>query len=344
MPRTPTTTNTTVEWEERVTDPDSDSLTLSLVLDAVDDGSGFTSDGTDSSNLSWLSFTKTANTLNDGTLENLVNIVADKSGLTQGYKYRFKITADDGTTAVPRTFTLNVRKPPSLSGEKFYQHTRSESGYFTLSTPYDLDTATSQKQSISNANGRAQAHSISPNGKKWFQADRKDGSLWEFTLSTRWDISTASVETQIGLTSLGSFAEFNAVGLTFTNGGKTLVVGSNGGKFIQLTLGTPYDISTYSVDANLDKPFNGRQVGQCRWGMDGKRFYEGDEGSGTIYQTDIGTAYDLTSTKTAAGSYSNGSIYPRHLLWRPNGEEVVLIEGVDVVFGLYSVSTPWDIA
>jgi hypothetical protein len=149
MTRTPTTTDTTVEWQERVTDPDSGSLTLSLTLDAVDDGSGFTNDGTDSGNLSWLSFTKTTNTLNDGTFEALVDIVANKSGLQQGYTYRFKITADDGTTAVDRTFTLSIERPPIQQGITAFVF-NGDSGGLEKTSP-DHSTSPTQITATSNA-------------------------------------------------------------------------------------------------------------------------------------------------------------------------------------------------
>ena len=107
------------EWSERVTDFHGDDLTVSLTLDAVDDGSGFTDDGRSSSNVSWLDFSVTEATLSDGTREEILNISAQKSGLQDGYRYRFKVTASDGVSYNPvqeRTFRMDVTSdsPPEV--------------------------------------------------------------------------------------------------------------------------------------------------------------------------------------------------------------------------------------
>jgi len=186
MSRTPTTTSTTVEWQERVTDPDSDSLTLSLTLDAVDDGTGFTSQGTDSSSLSWLSFTKTTSTLNDGTLEALVDIVANKSGLQQGYTYRFKVTADDGTTAVDRTFTLSIEKPPAYKGDIFYGATGSNLYKHSLTGQYDASSVTAQISSASypsTSPSDVESMMVSPDGNTILVGTNNNGA-YQYNLTS----------------------------------------------------------------------------------------------------------------------------------------------------------------
>lgn len=99
-----------LEWSERVTDFDGDSLSVSLELDAIDDGSGWTQQDTDSSNIGWLSFTTIKDTLPDGTREAVVEVEADSTQLTAGNSYRFEILADDGVNTETRRFKLDVVK------------------------------------------------------------------------------------------------------------------------------------------------------------------------------------------------------------------------------------------
>jgi len=97
------------EWTERVTDINGTDLTVTLTLDEVDDGSGFTSDGRSASNIPWLSFSVTENTLSDGTREEILEINAQKSGIQDGFTYRFTVTASDGVSYNPvqeRTFDV----------------------------------------------------------------------------------------------------------------------------------------------------------------------------------------------------------------------------------------------
>jgi len=96
----------TFEWQERVTDVNGDSLTITLILDAIDDGTGYSDDGRDSSSISWLDFTTTTNTINGDETEVLVDITADAASLNSGYKYRFEIKADDGFGESSRTFVV----------------------------------------------------------------------------------------------------------------------------------------------------------------------------------------------------------------------------------------------
>jgi hypothetical protein len=141
-----------LEWTERVTDADGDTVATSLVLDAINDGNGFTSDGRDSSNVSWLSYSVRSNILNDGTKETLLDIEVDKTQLQVGYIYRFKATADDGIKAVDRIFTLSIRKP---GGEYLHIGNPNNMWYRTLGTPYDIlsTTNTSSFEKLTDSTG-----------------------------------------------------------------------------------------------------------------------------------------------------------------------------------------------
>lgn len=68
MARSPTTNSQgNIEWTEKATAPDGDSLVISLKLDAIDSGSGFAPQNTDSSNLSWLDYSTSSVIKSDGS-------------------------------------------------------------------------------------------------------------------------------------------------------------------------------------------------------------------------------------------------------------------------------------
>jgi hypothetical protein len=333
MPRTPTTTNTTVEWEERVTDPDSDSLTLSLVLDAVDDGSGFTTDGTDSSNLSWLSFTKTTNTLSDGTLEVLVNIVADKSGLEQGYAYRFKITADDGTTAVDRTFTLSIQKPPLYSGNSFIylENTTNIVIKLDASSPYDTKSLspsglTYDPQIISNS-----GIYISPDGTKMYISSEVNTNIEHYTLNTAWDPSTATLQND---------EQFDEAvkDIWFKNEGDVFYIPaeSNNG-VIQYTLTTNWDLTTRGP--GVTENMGGRYISHLTFGENGKNFIVcGNDGF--VHYT-LSTAWDIT-TKQEQGTLATTNNYDSFAI-NPNGKVLYKISG-DPAIDIFEFDSPYELS
>jgi len=117
-----------LEWSEKVVHPEGSSMSISLQLDAVDQGSGFSSDGRDSSEVSWLSFSTQENTLPDGSLEKVVTIAANEAQLSKGNLYRFSLFAYDGDSVSAQKTDLTVRDPRfyNISGQE--DKYRSENG------------------------------------------------------------------------------------------------------------------------------------------------------------------------------------------------------------------------
>jgi len=97
-----------LEWSETVTDANGDSPSITVKLDAVDSGAGFQDRSTLASNVSWLDYTVSENTLGDGTVEATINLTADRSELTSGTKYRIRITAQSSGQADTSFTTLEV--------------------------------------------------------------------------------------------------------------------------------------------------------------------------------------------------------------------------------------------
>jgi hypothetical protein len=331
MPRTPTTTDTTVEWEERVTDPDSESLTLSLVLDAVDDGSGFTTDGTDSSNLSWLSFTKTANTLNDGTLENLVNIVADKSGLNQGYTYRFKITADDGTTAVDRTFTLSIEEPPPTGNFAVAGANNAETLY-ELGTEYDLST---RSQASTQPSVVTSSFFIKPDGNKFWTTSEGTGDVEEWSLGSSYDFSNENF--------VASFSIGFAEDIFWKPGGSRFwLIENSDGSIIEYSCTTAWDITSRTKETSKDLPTSyGTGV---HWKPDGTQFFYSNQSDDTVYRYGVSTKWTIVDgiTQEQTAGNTNLGVLMYGIALRNDGSELWIADGNNGIAYL-TLSTSWDI-
>lgn len=100
--------NQLLEWTETVSDVDGDFITFDLILKEVNDGSGFTEQNTDSSDLEWLSY-ETNNTPNkDGSRDYTVRILADANSLVENFEYKFELIASDPLADVSRTVILSV--------------------------------------------------------------------------------------------------------------------------------------------------------------------------------------------------------------------------------------------
>jgi len=193
--------NGNIVWTDRVVDADGDSLSISLKLKGIDDGSGLTPDGRDSTNISWLSFTKQENSLQNGALETLVEISADRGELDSGSVYKFELQADDGGFVTTKEIDLQVRPPEfvSLMGQedRFRQdngnridqggtgrivaHTKFESDLDLeyVSAPVDVDNPTFD-QSISDISLGKKTHqfffNVSPDTLYAFRVTAKFGA------------------------------------------------------------------------------------------------------------------------------------------------------------------------
>ena len=115
---------------------------------------------------------------------------------------------------------------------------------YTLSTPFDLSTASYDTVAfdVSSQDSLPQGVAFNSNGSKMYVVGASNGSLYQYTLSTPFDLSTASYDTvAFDVSSQDSSpqgVEFNS------NGSRMYVVGNNSDSLYQYTLSTPFDLST----------------------------------------------------------------------------------------------------
>ena len=173
----------------------------------------------------------------------------------------------------------------------------------TLSTAYDISTAggvTYYTMSTSPLNRTARSIRWKPDGTKfWILCDGYN-DLFEFSVSTAWDVS--STVTEGNSVDLGTW-ETGPYDFQFYNSGSNLLVlGMTGDVFDRFSLSTAYDISstlthlgtTSAVDSNptgFDFNSDGTVIAWCGYGMDG------------IYIGELSTPYDITSMGSNYAKY-----------------------------------------
>ena len=149
----------------------------------------------------------------------------------------------------PRGFAFNS------DGTKMYQAAYSGTIYqYTLSTGYDLSTAsystsasfTSQSTSITN-------FAFSSDGAKLYIISYTDKTVYQYSLSTAYDVTTASYDS---LSFSVNSQETDPYAITISSDGtKFFVVGTSGDDVNEYTLSTAYNISTASfVDSFSTQP------------------------------------------------------------------------------------------
>jgi sugar lactone lactonase YvrE len=136
-------------------------------------------------------------------------------------------------------------------GSKMYMVGSSNDSVFqyTLSTPFDLATASYDSVSFSVSGQDATPIGIVFNndGSKMYIMGFNNKTVFQYTLSTPFNLATASYDS----VSFSVNAQDTAsLGIAFNNdGSKMYMVGSSNDSVFQYTLSTPFDLSTASYDS-----------------------------------------------------------------------------------------------
>ena len=173
---------------------------------------------------------------------------------------------------------------------------------YTLSTGFDVSTASySQNFSVSTQETSPTDLAFNSDGTKMFVVGQTSDNVNEYHLTTGFDLSTASYDSNFSVTS----QETNPHGLAFnTDGTKMFVVGTGGADVNEYTLSTGFDVSTASYSQNFSVSAQDTAPKSIRFNTNGtKMFILGDTGD------DI-NEYDLTpgSVTLGTGSFASADV------------------------------------
>lgn len=174
--------------------------------------------------------------------------------------------------------------------------------YWTLTTPWDITTLSYVSTfSVATEETSPVALRMAPDGTKMFVLGSAGNDVNEYTLSTPYDITTASFVDSFSVATQASTPR----GLEFGDNGTKMYVGDiTTDTIYQYTLSTGYDVSTASYDS-ISFSLSGQedQIRGLRLNPDGtKMFVIGIDGDDVNMLT-LSTAYNI-STATLRGSFS----------------------------------------
>lgn len=219
----------------------------------------------------------------------------DIRGLTDdAVKYNF-----GSQHTLPRSIEM---KP---DGTKLYMTGSSSGGtpgvyQYTLSSPYDLSSIAYDNTLLdfTSLGNTPISFTFKSDGTKLWVVESTD--IYQFSLSTSWDVGTAILDATYSGTLLGA----TQYGFTFDDTGTKLIVQS--GDFLrEYVMSNPYDL--------IDLTYNNViyqlpvAVGECRdieFTTDGKGLVLTDRGNDKIWQFDLSTAYDITTITNQIRSYT----------------------------------------
>ena len=175
---------------------------------------------------------------------------------------------------------------------------------YTLSTAWDISTASYDSVSISVSSQDIQPNGITfkPDGTIMYHTSNSGNNMDQYTLSTAWDLSTASYASKSYNLHLGA-TELIPRNLVFNSTGTILLVaGGTNDTVFQHNLSTAWDISTASyASKSLDVSSQETGLHGIYLKPDDSKLWILGFGSNTVYQ------YSITSADASTASYDNVS-------------------------------------
>jgi DNA-binding beta-propeller fold protein YncE len=236
------------------------------------------------------------------TVDGLTLYVLD-AGTDSIFQYTLSV-ANDISTATYASKTLSVVAQEtnpfgialSVDGTKAYVvGTTNRTIYqYTLSTPFDISTGSYASKSFSvNAQDTAPIEiAFDPTGVTLFVLGKTNDTIFQYTLGTAWDISTASYDTKsFSITTEVDSPYAMAVSPDGTN---VICINTTDKIAYQYELSTGWDISTASYTSeSFYTGLTGTAYG-ANFSSDGVSLFISDATPEEVYQYTLGSTYQLT--------------------------------------------------
>jgi len=167
--------------------------------------------------------------------------------------------------------------------------------------------------------------------------------IYQYNLSTAWDLSTASYSGKSYNTSIQTGTNTSSVDFS-PDGTKMYVSNYIGDSLYQYTLSIPWDVSTAYYTNKSFNPLEANGIGSVQFNSNGTKCYIVNY-SNAVYQYSMSVAYDISTTSYDSKSFSiTGATSVNQIVISPNGK-VLMSHG----YGNNKVircelSTAWDIS
>jgi len=167
---------------------------------------------------------------------------------------------------------------------------------YNLTFPFSLTSVSFvQVKSVSSVSGNTSDLFFKPDGTKVFFTDWGDKAVYEWDLSTAWDISTASASTSLDLS--GKVPGGFFIGLTFkSDGTKMYITETSNDSVHEYNLSTAWDVSSGVFSQSKDVSSNTDQPHGISFLGDGTKMYiVSDSAPDSIDEWSLSTAWDIST-------------------------------------------------
>lgn len=219
--------------------------------------------------------------------------------------------------------------------------TADAGGYNIQSASHDSIT-----YDVSGQEGSPQCFTFNDDGTKLYTGGYADDTIYEYNITDPNDISTATYSGRSYY--LGSSFE-NPASIAFNNDGTMFFALSLSFDSVrQYSLSTPYNISTATYNSEAFEILDSIEVNPSAvsFSGDGTKMYIAGNETDSIYQYNLGTAFDVTTAvySNISVDVSSQTTAPHAIRFNNKGDKAFVIGYFNSVVYQYSLSTPFDLS
>jgi len=213
-------------------------------------------------------------------------------------------------------------------------------------TTYDFSVlaTTNKTLTVSGQDVTEEGLYINPDGTELYMLGDAADSVFQYTMTTAWDLSTASYTQSFS----GASQDGGMQGVSFkTDGTKMYMLGRSNDNLYQYSLSTAWDISTASYDSvSLNVTSQDTNPYNLHFKPDGTKLYIVGNTNNRIYQYSLSTAWDLSTASYDSVSYTTTSQdgTPKDIYIKSDGTKLYLLGRDNHKIFVYTMSTAWDLS
>ena len=215
-------------------------------------------------------------------------------------------------------------------------------GYDISSPTFISDTGTV----VSNASSDPTGIFFKPDGTMMYISNNSDNRINDFQLSTAWDVSTASSNSNHGGTLVTTSQDLSPTGIALkSDGTKAYMLGTQNYKLYQYSLTNAWDIYPYSYDSvSFNFGSQDTNVTDFFFKPDGTQLFLAGENNDRIFAYALSTAWDLSTMSYSNVSFDISSYETgvRGLTFSADGTKMFTVGPAYVRY--WTLGTAWDIS
>jgi hypothetical protein len=243
-----------------------------------------------------------------------------------------------GQDIVPTHITFNT------DGTKMYvTGLINDSVYqYSLSTAFDVSTASydSVSFSISGQMGNPRGTVFNTDGTKMYIIDNVNQSVFQYSLSTAFDLSTTSYDSVSFSVASQETSPFD---VAFNNAGtKMYIVGQISDSVFQYSLSTAFDLSTASYDSvSFSVASQALIPYSISFNATGSKMFVLDNNTLSVLQYSLSTDFNLSTASYDTVSFTISQMTnPVGMVFNANGTKMYVVGTTNDTIYQYSTGTP----